>query len=293
MLGCPLCGVTCALPVFRKNEFFYYRCPECQSLFVDLKMGDVAVYEYYGEDYYESKNLPKQGRGGYPSYRASYATLTDGFRKKLDFIRRYVPEGKLLDAGAAYGFFLKAAESHFQGDGIDVSPYAAMIAQRDFNAHVKVGNVESLDVPDRSYDVVVMWDILEHVIRPIKALTEVARVLKPGGYLFVSTDDAANWLPRTLGKFWWSLGPPMHLCHLSKRGLTVACQRAGLDSPAFFPDPREYTLPEIVKHFGVSYGSNFLKGVGLTLEKTVMKKILIRIARPEQFVAVIQKKFER
>ncbi len=289
MPACPSCNDANTASVFRKNEFPYHRCRRCQSLFVDLKMGDKAVHEHYGEAYYESETLAEKGRRGYPSYRASYASLTDGFRKKLDFVRKYVSGGRLLDAGAAYGFFLKGAEPHFEGEGIDISNFAAIVAQREFNVRVKVGDIERVDAPDGSFDVVVMWDIIEHIIRPIKALTEVARVLKPGGYLFVSTDDASNWLPKLLGKRWWSLGAPMHLCHFSKRGLAIICERAGLGLPAFFSDPREYTLPEIIKHFGVSYESNFLKSIGLTLEKSLVNKFVVRMARPEQFIAVIQK----
>jgi 2-polyprenyl-3-methyl-5-hydroxy-6-metoxy-1,4-benzoquinol methylase len=286
---CPLCGDTSTVSAFKKNEFRYHRCRRCQSLFVDLKMGDGAVHEHYSGAYYESESLAEKGRRGYPSYRTSYATLMNGFHKKLDFIRKYVSGGKLLDAGAAYGYFLKVAEPYFEGEGIDVSNFAAMIAQREFNAQVKVGDIENVDVPDGFFDVVVMWDIIEHTIRPLKSLKEVARILKPEGYLFVSTDDAANWLPKILGKHWWSLGAPMHLCHFSKQGLTIACGRAGLGPPIFFSDPREYTFPEVIKHFGVSYESNFLKTLGLTLEKSVMNKLAVHIARPEQFIAVIQK----
>ena len=287
---CPLCNTTSTASVFKKNKFSYYRCRGCQSLFIDLKMGDGAVHEHYSEAYYESESLVEGRRRGYPSYRASYTTLTEGFRKKLDFVRKYVYGGRLLDAGAAYGYFLKAAEPYFEGEGIDVSDFAAMTAQREFNAQVKVGDIEKVEAPDESFDVVVMWDIIEHTIRPVKALMEVARVLKPGGYLFVSTDDAANWLPKILGKHWWSLAAPMHLCHFSKQGLTIACERAGLGVPTFFADPRGYTLPEIIKHFGVSYGSSFLKAIGLTLEKSVVNAVVVRIARPEQFVAVVQKR---
>lgn len=286
---CPLCDDVSNVAVFKKNEFAYYRCKGCQTLFVELKMGHGVVHEHYNEAYYESESLVEKGRRGYPSYRASYTTLTDGFHKKLAFVRKYVPGGRLLDAGAAYGFFLKVAEPYFEGEGIDVSDFAAMIAQREFNAQVKVGDIESVDTPDGSFDVVVMWDIIEHTIRPVKALTEVARILKPGGYLFVSTDDVANWLPKTLGKHWWSLGAPMHLCHFSKQGLTIACERAGLGSPIFFSDPREYTIPEIIKHFSVSYEINFLKTIGMLLEKSIVNKLVVRIARPEQFIAVIQK----
>ena len=289
MPACPLCNTENTNPAFQKNEFNYHRCQECLTIFVDLKMSDVVVHEHYGESYYESESLTEGKRRGYPSYRAGHATLMDGFRKKLEFVRKYVSCGKLLDAGAAYGFFLKTAEPYFECEGIDVSAFAAMIAQQEFNANVRVGDIEKVNAPDDSFDAVVMWDIIEHTIRPVKALSEANRILKPGGYLFVSTDDVSNWLPKILGKYWWSLAAPLHLCHFSKKSLSTACERAGLGTPLFFPDPREYSIPEIIKHFGVSYESSFLKTIGMALQKSIVNKLVIRIARLEQFVAVIKK----
>ena len=72
------------------------------------------------------------------------------------------------------------------------------------------GDVELLDFVDKTFDVAVMWDVIEHLIRPVVALKELRRVLKPGGYLFVSTDDANHWLPRLLGRHWW--GPRRRRC---------------------------------------------------------------------------------
>jgi SAM-dependent methyltransferase len=254
-----------------------------------MSLTDAAVHGHYGESYYESRGKECCGRSGYPSYRASHCSLTDGFRRKLDFVRQYVKSGKLLDAGAAYGFFLKTAEPFFEGIGLDVSPYAADIARRDFNATVDVGDIEETHFLNDTFDVVVMWNIIEHIIRPIRALKEVSRILKPGGYLFVSTDDAANWLSRILVHRWWALAAPLHLCHFSKRGLEIACERTGLGRPAFFADPRYYTIPEIIKHFGVSYQSRLLNSIGNTLGKTFLKKMALRVARPEQFIAVTRK----
>lgn len=289
MSACPICGSFKVEHAFRKREFSYHRCKNCHVLFVQMSLSDAAVHGHYGEPYYESHKKGWCGRSGYPSYRASHSTLTDSFRRKLDFVQRYVKRGKLLDAGAAYGFFLKAAEPCFEGVGLDVSLYAADIAKRDFNATVDVGDIEQTRFPNETFDVVVMWDIIEHIIRPVKALKEVHRILKPGGYLFVSTDDAANWLSRFLGNRWWALAAPLHLCHFSKRGLEVACERAGLERPSFFADPRYYTIPEIIKHFGVSYQSSLLNDIGNTLRKTFLVKMSLRIARPEQFIAVISK----
>jgi len=289
MLACPICESQKVDHAFDKGAYSYHRCSFCQVLFVQMSLSHAEVHEHYGEIYFESDGKERYGRHGYPSYRASRPTLKGGFAEKLNFIRRYVTKGNLLDAGAAYGFFLKVAEPFFDGIGLDISPYAADAAKREFNASVNVGDIEQTDFPNSSFDVVVMWDIIEHIINPVKALKEVYRVLKPGGYLFVSTDDAGNWLPRLLGHRWWALAAPLHLCHFSKRGLEVACERAGFERPSFFSDPRHYTIPEIIKHFGVSYQSSLLNNIGNTLGKTFLKKMSLRIARPEQFIAVIRK----
>ena len=289
MSACPLCETDSPERAFDKAGFCYHRCPRCETLFVDVTLADGVVHDHYSQAYYESEDQPEDERQGYPSYRDSQATLSDSFRRKLAVVRTHVPGGRLLDTGAAYGFFVKVAEPWFEAQGIDISEYAARIAREEFQAHVVRGDVEAIDAPDSCFDAVVMWDIIEHIIRPMRALQEMRRVLKPGGFLFVSTDDAACWLPRLLGRHWWALAPPLHLCHFSKQGLALACERAGLGAPAFQSDPREYTLTEVVKHFAVSYRSGTLRGLAGALARVGLDKRVLRVARPEQFIAVIRK----
>ena len=288
MARCQLCGTESLSPAFSRNGFNYHRCSNCAALFVDLNMANAAIHARYNETYFESERNA-EGRQGYPSYRETRDTLTAGFLQKLKLVTKYVDRGRLLDAGAAYGFFLKVAEPYFQGEGVEISEYAARTARDEFGVSVEQGDIERLDKPDATFDAVVMWDIIEHLVDPTQALLEVNRVLKPGGYLFVSTDDAANWLPRILGRHWWAFGAPLHICHISKKGLTIACERANLGKPLYFSDPRVYSIPEVIKHFGVSYESAWLKNVGLYFSSTFLNKMVIRIARPEQFIAVIRK----
>jgi SAM-dependent methyltransferase len=254
-----------------------------------VEIADGEVHAHYGEAYYESAQSEADDRHGYASYHAGQASMAKGFATRVALIRQFVPSGRLFEAGAAYGFFLKAAEPYFVGTGIEVSGYAAEVARTRYQADVRQGNIEQTDSEPNRFDVVVMWDVIEHLIRPVPALKEVRRILKPGGFLFVSTDDASNWLPRLLARRWWALAPPLHLCHFSKQALRAACALAGLDAPAFFSDPRYYTVPEVVTHFGESYRSARLKAIGTRLENTRLGAIPLRVSRPEQFVAVIRK----
>ena len=165
------------------------------------------VHAHYSEDYYEAASLGSEDRKGYPSYMQAQESLTKSFRRKLGIVRERVPSGKLLDAGAAYGTFLRLANSYYEGIGIEVSQYAASIAKNIFDVDVRVASIEhSPPFQDDCFDVIVMWDIIEHLIKPVEALKEAQRMLKPGGYIFVSTDDANHWLPKLLGSRWWALG---------------------------------------------------------------------------------------
>jgi SAM-dependent methyltransferase len=181
---------------------------------------------------------------------------------------------------------LKAASPYYECFGLDVSDYAASVAREEYGMNVQVGDIGHAPFPDAHFDVVVLWDIIEHLIAPVDALREVNRLLKPGGHVLISTDDAANWLPRLLGNKWWALAPPMHLCHFSKAGMKAALERGGLHSKAFLRDPRRYGVAEVIKHFGVSYQSNFLLNLGGRMERNAVGQYVMHIARPEQFIAV-------
>jgi len=286
---CPTCERDTTSPAFDHVGFSYVRCRECGCLFVELSITDRDVHARYSEAYFESDHSASDDRHGYASYRASQASMARSFASRVAFIRRFVPEGQLLEAGAAYGFFLNASAPHFAGVGIDVSAYAAEIARSEYRAPVTQGSIERTEFSDGRFDVVVMWDVIEHLIRPVPALREIRRILKPGGYLFLSTDDASAWLPRLLGRRWWGLAPPLHLCHFSKQALKAACALADLGAPQFFGDPRYYTVPEVITHFGESYRSAWMKAIGARLDATRLGRWPLRVSRPEQFVAVVRK----
>lgn len=287
---CQICASSQVKPVFSKHDYRYFRCAACGMLLVDLHVAPAEVFAHYSEAYYEADaSGVREGRRGYPSYRNARETLQASFADKLALVRRHVPSGRLLDAGAAYGLFLLTASPYFECIGIDVSEYAASVARGEFGMNVKRGDLDRTDFLDDHFDAIVLWDIIEHLIHPVAALQEVRRILKPGGRVFISTDDAANWLPRLLGSHWWALGAPMHLCHFSKKGMTVAFRRAGLEFQGFASDPRRYGVAEIIKHFGVSYQSAGLTRFGNWMETNPLGRFVFHVTRPEQFIAIGRK----
>jgi SAM-dependent methyltransferase len=272
------------------RDFVYKKCLACGALFVANELSSLELAGHYSKSYYEADSSSDQDRKGYPSYRQAQKTLTESFKQKLQVVRKNVSGGRLLDAGAAYGTFMKMASENYDCVGLELSPYAASTAREEFEMDVRIGTIESAPFPDCYFDAIVMWDVIEHLRNPVLALKEVYRLLKPGGFCFVSTDDVSNWLVKLLGKKWWGFAPPLHLCHFSKRGMKIAFERTGkFDKILMEKDWRRYGVAEIIKHFGTSYQNRGLTDLGTRLGATAFGRISINIARPEQFITIARK----
>jgi SAM-dependent methyltransferase len=290
-MNCPVCDSGAVYTAFDRGQYIYKQCSSCGVLFVANALCAQEIYDHYSESYYEAVASGFEERSGYPSYMAAQDTLEKSFSQKLTLLRERMPSGRLLDAGTAYGTFLRLASPHYECIGLDVSAYAASVALREFGMHVMVGSVAQAPFAAETFDAIVMWDIIEHLLNPVDALAEVYRMLKPGGITLVSTDDVSNWLPKLLGSRWWSLAPPLHLCHFSKRGMEIAFERAGVfEVLGFVKDKRSYSIPEIIEHFGVTYRSNLLARLALGLKRTPLGVLVLDIARPEQYVAIARKR---
>lgn len=153
------------------------------------------------------------------------------FRRHLHSMERIVgpAEGRaLLDVGAYIGVFVEAAAAAgWRAQGVEPSQWAATEAQRH-GLDVQVGTLETLDLPARSFDVVTLWDVIEHLADPAAELDRARRLLRPGGWLVVHTMDIDAPIARLMGRRWpWLMD--MHLYYFSKQTLRRMLTEHGFD----------------------------------------------------------------
>lgn len=153
------------------------------------------------------------------------------FRHHLQSMERIVgPAGgrRLLDVGAYIGVFVEmAAAAGWRAEGVEPSEWAAAEAQRR-GLNVQLGTLESADLAAESFDVVTLWDVIEHLADPAVELERAARLLRPGGWLVVHTMDIAAPFARVMGRRWpWLMD--MHLYYFDRRTLTNLLTRHGYD----------------------------------------------------------------
>lgn len=164
-----------------------------------------------------------------------YFRLHPGKERYLDWLlallrRHGVREGRVLDLGAGYGFWLAAlVRAGYQAEGVELSPAAAEVARERSGASVRTGSADDpLPYEDSRFQAITMLDVIEHLPRYDAALAECARVLAPGGKLFVITLNAGSLARPLLGRRWSFWLDPTHVHMFSARRLRGAFTTAGL-----------------------------------------------------------------
>ena len=139
------------------------------------------------------------------------------------------PPGSLLDVGCGRGDLAAAfARRGWRASGIEPSLEACAVARaQGVDAHA--GTLESVELPEASFDAVVMRHSLEHLHNPLATLGKVFGLLRTGGLLAISVPNFASWERRRFGAAWFHLDLPRHRTHFTPRSLRRALETAGFE----------------------------------------------------------------
>ena len=146
---------------------------------------------------------------------------------QVGLIKRYGNGTRLLDVGCGEGFFLfNASKAGYIVKGIELSQDAAAYARNEFGLDVEAKSFEELRFSENHFDVVTLWQVLEHVPFPLIIIKEIHRILKPGGMLVITTPDIGGIPAKILKKRWWCI-TRLHINQFTAKTLTNIIKNAG------------------------------------------------------------------
>ena len=194
---CPACGHKRAVTIGPTHGGYYRRCLDCGlevRIVSDAESAsgsfDASQSTCYGDD--DVLNPPSMR----VIQRQSAAA-------RLRIIRRYLPEGKLLEVGPGGGELVELARAEgYEVAAIEHSPTLAQRLAEELGIRVACGMFEKMDLSGQAYDGVVSMHVIEHVPDPLKHMLAARAVVAAGGYLFLATPNLEAWTRRIAGIRW-------------------------------------------------------------------------------------------
>ena len=219
---CNLCKSKDSKPIVTLNKFkmplCVVKCRRCGLMYQNPQLDFENMKSFYSQDYYTGE--------GDVSYTTDFNKYKAVSIERLRIIEKMRSPGKLLDIGCHSGIFLEAAkERGWDSWGIDVSPFIVEKAkQRGLN--VTLGELQDIKFESLSFDVVTMYEVIEHLFSPLETLQEIHRILKGNGLLIVQTANMDSLRVKIIEpKNFYFL--PVHVYYFTRKTIVKMLQKAG------------------------------------------------------------------
>lgn len=193
---CPVCDGAEILRGYDLKEFEVLRCASCQTAWRSNMYTPEQVAAMYEDEPYEEHPF-----FGYDSDAETLRKVPRfrRFEQGLEVVEREVGVGRLLDVGCGAGTFMAiAAARGWDVYGVEMNDALVAEAEKAVGeGRVVCGAFEALDPEDAKYDVITLWDVIEHVLDPVSFIERAQRMLRPGGVIVICTPDEESVLANT------------------------------------------------------------------------------------------------
>lgn len=232
---CNLCGADDTSVLFEGRDrlhgldgsFTFVRCRRCGLMYLNPRPTREEMVCYYPPEYESFCRAIEDEPSTIKRWLLKY-----GIQRRCRAIIAHKKRGRLLDVGCATGIFLAEMRQHGEWElhGVETNQEAAAYARTRFGLDIFIGELEEASYPNCYFDVITLWDVLEHLPDPRSALLEIRRILKPDGILLIQVPDANSLEARLFGRFWIGLDIPRHLYLFSMHTLNALLQQAGFEA---------------------------------------------------------------
>ena len=278
----PLVFITCQLcksdspkplytiPGFKEDqrEFEIVKCKSCGFVYMNPTHSKKANIDSYDTAYYTDQVADPSGK--IRSFLGDRKEKTNDHRIEWNIIRKHKTGGKILDLGSGPGFFLSALEGHWEKFAVDTSEFSISNIQ-DPEVKKFKGELQEAVFKEKFFDVIYMGHTLDRLTNLKETLSELHRILKPGGIICIVTPNI-NSLCAKVFKNKYRLLYSNHLLYFSPETIKQLFEQNG------------FRLVNIhFPFFGTSFFSysGFLKGTG----KIIIQVILNILSMPQKLTS--------
>jgi 2-polyprenyl-3-methyl-5-hydroxy-6-metoxy-1,4-benzoquinol methylase len=202
---------------YQKDKFAVSSCDSCGFLFIPPYYRKQIKYEQY-----KNADVTAAVRSGNNWVKVQRHLL------RFKFIQRYIKSGKLFDLGAGWGHFMLAGkELGYDVYGIEIADQPYQYCVNDLKLPVDHIDFFKMD-ESKKFDLISMWDVLEHIDKADEFLDKCSRLSKPGGWLFLQVPQIDSYFAKKYKDEWKMMGLD-HVNYFSKDTITKILSQHGYE----------------------------------------------------------------
>ena len=217
-ISCPVCEGQSFSFLFKKRDEPFVRCDSCSLVLINPRPIFDQILETYDNDY--SRDYAK--KAGAKLKRSA---------KRVRLVKKdFLANGRWLDIGCSAGFVVKAAiDNNFDAYGVDIEPWGINYGNTVLGLkNLAAGLLEDQDYPEKFFNVISLYDVIEHVPDLNLLVKELKRILAPGGVIDIITPDISHFGVTNPLCDWKEIKSSEHLYYFDKKTLERLFKKHGL-----------------------------------------------------------------
>jgi SAM-dependent methyltransferase len=282
---CALCGLGRGKRWFRasdfdsgKEPFDLVQCDHCRAAWINPMPSEQELARYYESAYY--------GMGAEKFHPVVESLTRWAGRHRATELLKLAPKSsirtRVLDIGCGRGNLLRSlAELGCECHGVEREDFP--VAGNDSTIDYHLGPLTESTFMADSFDLVIIWHVLEHLYDPAETLERVKHWLKPGGALVVAVPNIGSRQARWFGASWFHLDVPRHLWHFSSESLDGRWRALGFEKVK----DSGVSLEQNPYGFIQSVANRLLPGSPNALYRAIKSKSWLRLLLWSPFVALL------
>lgn len=225
-IACPACDSAGHEPEIQKHGFTYVRCTQCETLFVNPRPGIADLQRFYGDSvsttYWVNEFFkPKAENRRQLMFRPRAELIASRFAGSS--------RGRIAEIGAGFGIFLEELRKLWpEAKAIAIEPSSEMAkicTEKGLRVLEKM--FEDVSESESGFDLLVTFELIEHLQNPFAFFSKARRCLRPGGSLFFTTLSGFGFDIQNLWEGSKSVSPPHHLNFFNPKSVALLLRRCG------------------------------------------------------------------
>jgi 2-polyprenyl-3-methyl-5-hydroxy-6-metoxy-1,4-benzoquinol methylase len=203
--------------LYQKEKFSVVECNKCSFTFIPPYFRKQISYENYKDE-----NVANAVRNG------NNFVKIERHKLRYDLIKKYKPRGSLFDLGAGWGHFMLTGQIlGYDVYGIEISEQPYLYSKNDLK--LPVDHIDFFDMKeDKKFDIVTMWDVLEHIDKADEVIAKCARITSKDGYIVIQVPQIDSYFAKKHKDNWKMMGLD-HVNYLGKKTITQLLKKHGYE----------------------------------------------------------------